>query len=66
MFDETRSFLESLGLPGNDLNDLPTSQGVFDDGSHFKIEVPTVNSIVASPQFTRHLGASHCIPVQTH
>lgn len=45
MFEEIRDFMVKLGLPSGDLNDLPTSNKFFDDGSSFKIEVPTVNSI---------------------
>ncbi|MGD2148430.1 MAG: peptidase [Anaerolineae bacterium] len=48
MFDETRKYLERLGLPGSDLNDLPTSGATFHDGAHFRIEVPTVNTADAA------------------
>lgn len=44
MFEETRKYVKSLGLPEGDLNDLPTSPLTFPDGAHFRIEVPTVNS----------------------
>lgn len=45
MFDETRAYLRSMGLPGGDLHDLPSSKALFDDGAHFRIEIPTVNSL---------------------
>ena len=48
MFDETRKYLEKLGLPGSDLWDLPTSGATFPDGAHFRIEVPTVNTAAAA------------------
>lgn len=44
MFEETRKYLKSLGLPEGDLYDLPTSHQTFPDGATFRIEVPTVNS----------------------
>jgi len=47
MFDETRRYLEKIGLPGSDLYDLPTSGATFPDGAHFRIEVPTVNTAEA-------------------
>ena len=48
MFEETRSYLEKLGLPGSDLWDLPTSGATFSDGAHFRIEVPTINTADAA------------------
>ncbi len=47
MFDKTREFLVSLGLPAGDAFDLPTSDKRFADGAHFRIEVPTVNTALA-------------------
>ncbi len=47
MFEETRKYLKSLGLPEGDLNDLPTSPHTFPDGANYRIEVPTVNSSAA-------------------
>lgn len=40
--EQTRRFLESLGLPGRELNDLPTSTKRFPDGAQYRIEVPSV------------------------
>jgi hypothetical protein len=40
--DRTRNFLRSLGLPGGDLNDLPTSTKRFPDGAQFRVEIPSV------------------------
>jgi len=48
VFDETRKYLEKLGLPGSDVWDLPTSGATFPDGAHFRIEVPTVNTAEAA------------------
>lgn len=39
---ETREFLESLGLPGGDLYDLPTSAKRFPDGGQYRFEVPGI------------------------
>lgn len=47
IFQKTRDYLTKLGLPGGDLEDLPTSGKTFPDGAHFRIEVPTVNSAEA-------------------
>jgi Peptidase family U32 len=40
--DETRAFLESVGLPRGDLNELPDSAKRFPDGSHYRVEIPSV------------------------
>jgi hypothetical protein len=48
MFEDTRTYLEKLGLPGSDLWDLPTSGATFPDGAHFRIEVPTINTAEAA------------------
>jgi hypothetical protein len=47
MFEETRRYVKTLGLPEGDLNDLPTSDAKFPDGATYRIEVPTVNSAEA-------------------
>ncbi|HOG47095.1 MAG TPA: peptidase [Anaerolineae bacterium] len=47
MFEETRKYMKKLGLPEGDLYDLPTSSQRFGDGTHFRIEVPTINSAEA-------------------
>jgi hypothetical protein len=39
--DDTRSFLQSIGLPPGDLRDLPDSPKRFPDGAAFRIEVPS-------------------------
>ncbi len=39
---ETRKFLESIGLPGGDLYDLPTSDKRFPDGGQYRFEVPGI------------------------
>ncbi len=45
MFTRTRDELEALGLPRDDCANLPYSSKRFEDGSDFKIEIPTVNSM---------------------
>jgi hypothetical protein len=47
MFEETRRYVKTVGLPEGDLNDLPTSQARFPDGAAYRIEVPTVNTAQA-------------------
>lgn len=39
---ETREFLESIGMPGGDLYDLPTSGKCFPDGGQYRFEVPGI------------------------
>ena len=38
----TRVFLQSLGLPPGDLNELPTSSKRFPDGAQYRVEIPSV------------------------
>jgi hypothetical protein len=38
----TRAFLQSLGLPGGDLYDLPASPKRFPDGAQYRVEIPSV------------------------
>lgn len=38
----TRDFLASLGLPGRDLGDLPSSAKRFPDGAQYRVEIPSV------------------------
>lgn len=47
MFEATREYVKSLGLPAGDLYDMPTSDARFPDGAAFRIEVPTVNTAEA-------------------
>ncbi len=42
MMNETREFLESLGLPAGDLYDLPSSAKRFSDGAQYRFEVPGI------------------------
>jgi Peptidase family U32 len=44
---ETRRFLSSLGLPGTDPGDPPTSVKRFADGAQYRIEIPSVEGPVA-------------------
>jgi len=39
--EPTRAFLESIGLPGGDLNELPTSAKRFPDGAQYRVEIPS-------------------------
>jgi hypothetical protein len=39
---KTRDFLASLGLPGGDALDLPTSPKRFPDGAQYRVEIPSV------------------------
>ncbi|TNC26104.1 U32 family peptidase [Amycolatopsis alkalitolerans] len=38
----TRDFLRSLGLPGGDLAELPSSTKRFPDGAQYRVEIPSV------------------------
>ena len=38
---ETRRFLQSIGLPPGDLNELPASEKRFPDGAQYRIEIPS-------------------------
>src|SRR2546430_3172474 len=40
--DETRAFLESVGLPPGDLHELPDSPKRFPDGAQYRVEIPSV------------------------
>jgi hypothetical protein len=40
--DETRAFLESVGLPPGDLHELPESRKRFSDGAQYRVEIPSV------------------------
>ena len=39
---ETRAWLESIGQPGGDLYNLPTSEKRFNDGCQYRFEVPGI------------------------
>ncbi len=39
--EETRRFLESIELPGADLNELPDSDKRFPDGAQYRVEIPS-------------------------
>lgn len=43
----TRAFLKSIGLPERDPHNAPDSEKRFPDGGHFRIEIPTINSLDA-------------------
>lgn len=42
MMEETRRFLDELGLPSGDAYDLPTSEKRFPDGGQYRFEVPGI------------------------
>jgi Peptidase family U32 len=39
--ERTREFLQSTGLPGADLHELPTSDKRFPDGAQYRVEIPS-------------------------
>jgi len=39
--ERTREFLRSIGLPGGDLHELPTSYKRFPDGAQYRVEIPS-------------------------
>src|SRR6058998_3263034 len=45
--DETRAFLESVGLPRGDLHELPDSPKRFPDGAQYRVEIPSVEGPAA-------------------
>ncbi len=47
IFEQSRKYMEKIGLPKGDRNDLPTSPKTFADGAHYRIECPTVNTAEA-------------------
>lgn len=42
MMDHTRQYLASIGLPGNEARELPSSTERFADGARFHVEIPSV------------------------
>lgn len=59
LYAHTRALLRTLGLPEGDLSALPDSPLRFPDGAHFRVEVPTMNSVVAAQALldrSRELG----------
>lgn len=40
--ENTRQFIEKLGFPSTDCNDLPTSTKTFPDGAQYRVELPSV------------------------
>jgi hypothetical protein len=39
--ERTREFLRSIGLPGGDLHELPSSEKRFRDGAQYRVEIPS-------------------------
>ncbi|MDQ2836482.1 MAG: U32 family peptidase [Actinomycetota bacterium] len=48
LFADTRAMLREIGVPDADLWQLPSSDRRFDDGGHYRVEIPTVNTIAAA------------------
>ncbi|MBO0780195.1 MAG: U32 family peptidase [Ktedonobacteraceae bacterium] len=44
---KTRDFLTTLGLPGGDLHELPTSSKRFPDGAQYRVEIPSTEGPAA-------------------
>jgi Peptidase family U32 len=42
VIEETRAFLQSIGLPPGDLHELPDSPLRFPDGAQYRVEIPSV------------------------
>jgi len=42
-----QTLLRALGLPTGDRHDLPTSEGRFPDGAHYRVEIPSVEGPAA-------------------
>lgn len=42
--DETRDFIRSMGLPGTNFGDAPTSQKRFPDGAQYRFELPGIQN----------------------
>jgi hypothetical protein len=40
--EQTRRFIESLGFPGRDCTELPSSKKTFPDGAQYRVEIPSV------------------------
>jgi hypothetical protein len=45
--EQTRSFLQGLGLPPRDLGELPASEKRFPDGAQVRVEIPSVEGPAA-------------------
>ena len=52
---ETRSFLENIGLPNGDLYTLPTSEKRFSDGGQYRFEVPGIQGPAAMKSLLEQL-----------
>lgn len=59
---ETRLFLEHLGLPGGDLYSLPTSEKRFSDGGQYRFEVPGIQGPAAMKALLEQLD-EYGIPI---
>jgi len=45
ILERIQNFMEQQGIPGRDLYDLPTSNKVFPDGGHYRIEIAGVERL---------------------
>ena len=50
---QSRELLQSLGYPGAELHDLPTSKKRFPDGAQYRIELPSVEGVEALKETLR-------------
>lgn len=60
--DDTRIFLRSVGLPGGDAYDLPSSSKRFPDGAQYRFEVPGIQGPTAMEALLEALD-NHGIPI---
>lgn len=50
---QSRELLQSLGYPGQELHDLPSSTKTFPDGAQYRIELPSVEGVEALKETLR-------------
>ena len=60
--ENTRAFLQNIGLPKGDLYDLPTSQKRFWDGGQYRFEVPGIQGPSAMRTLLEEL-AEHSVSI---
>jgi hypothetical protein len=61
--EQTRDFLRSIGLPGGDLHELPTSEKRFPDGAQYRVEIPSTEGPRALEAV---LEAAEALEVRVH
>ncbi len=60
--EKTREFLKSIGLPGGDAYDLPTSSKRFSDGAQYRFEVPGIQGPKVMEALLEEMD-KHAIPL---